>query len=446
MGFSREKVLLLVLVLHLIYGVYQARSGHYLLRDSQEYLHAAENLLTHQELYCGEYPPAANPNYYSKRPPLYPLLLVPFTALGWTPGGVIFLQILISLLACLLAWKLMEEFLENPAAGKIVFIALLFFLPAPMIYPNLVMTEVWLQLIILGMVWALWKAHNQKDQQVTWLLGHQLGVIAGFLLKPVMYLYIPVAGIALLILGKGIHLWKRIALLVLPFIVLMVYIGWNEGRTGYAHVSSIQQINLLNYNLKYTLIAAVGEDQANAIVDSIRHEGDAKPTYAQRQAFIQEAAVAQITSNLGAYTKMHLKGMINFFIDPGRFDLYNFWGIEQQEGKGFLYHYSKEGYKGIFTYLRTQPIGILCVLLVVFLANLLKTVGFIGFCLDFGLPVLDRLIIAAPVGYLAVLSGPLGASRFAMPVNLLMVIATAVFISRRYKRPSAANKPATEKE
>jgi hypothetical protein len=412
-------VMLLALLLQLAFGGYQLSEQRYYLEDSKEYVQAAENLRAHGTLYCGEWEKRPHrTDFYSKRPPLYPLLLA---GIGW-PGSMVLLQNLLSLFNL---WLMMRLLLSLGFPRKRLLWALPFLLlyPAQFIYSNLIMTEVLLQSLLLGMAWSL-------SHFVSQVRGKYLGIYVallslGILLKPVMYVF---AFVHPLLMGYFyLRKYRHKALLpvaFLPLVVVLAYSGWNHSRTGAFHFSSIQSINLLQYNTYYTLLRAEGEAVADSVVDGIAARADRISSYPERQAYIRSASVEQLSQHPGAYLGLHLKGMAHFFIDPGRFDLYSFLGLEKREGKGkgLLYHYSQEGYRGVFNYLKTQPLGLLAWLLLIALAHAVKLLGGLRFAFRRSIPLDQRLLLGMWVLYLAGLTGPLGASRFAVPVFPLLLI------------------------
>jgi hypothetical protein len=307
-----------------------------------------------------------------------------------------------------------------------------------MIYANFVMTEILFQSLFLGMVWFLWKFVEKPSRKSMLVYGSLLSV--AILLKPVMYVF---AGVNLFILGWLIFRKKRhfsmLYAAILPILIVMTVGLWNQQRTGVLHYSSIQQINLLQYNAYYTLVNSDGTEVAEATINQITDVADTMSHYPDRYAFIQSSAIDILKSHLPAYMKLHLKGMANFFIDPGRFDLYSFFGLEEREGKGqgLLFHYSESGYRGIFSYLGKQPVLLLFWLVLIALGNLIKLLATVRFAFLKCISLEKRLLLLVFVGYLAGVTGPLGASRFAVPLFPLMVIMVVLSLQQDWPKVQA---------
>ncbi len=414
-----------ILVAHLLTWTYQVQQDRWLLVDSEEYVWAATNMWEQGILYSHSLELPIQPWHYTKRPPLYPTFLI-FT--GASEGHFLLLglaQMILSLFNLLLAIRIMRE-LGLPQRS--IFVSFLFILlyPAQVIYANLVMSEILLQTLLTVMTLAFLKAQRLKQPSYLWIACSAFCL--ALLTKPVMYLYvIPFAGI---MLGFALF-WRKfppVVLGILPVILLLAYISWNESRTGYAHVSSIQQINLLQYNAFTMLNQTIGPEKADSIVTAIRAESLAQPSFAAAQTYVQNQSIALILADLPTYFILEIKGIFNMLIDPGRFDLYNFFGLQSpSDGPGLLKAFREEGYAGIWQYLLSQPLAWLLIMLGIAAANVLKLGCLILFPFQRAYPLAQRMIILLPIGYLAGVTGPIGTSRFAVPLfPLLLVTTTAI--------------------
>lgn len=422
----------LAITLHFFFFIYQLNQDNYYLADSNEYLLVAENVWEQGSFYCGEWPPDRT-DYYTKRPPLYPILLLLLVVPFGSPILLILVQNLLSLFNLFVLSRLLNrshlnpDRVKNPVRVKTaqwnLLSLLLLLYPAQMIYANFVMTEIIMQSLILGMVWFLWQFVEKPAGKS--ILKYASLLSLAILLKPVMYVFAAanVFMLAWLVWRKKRHVSMIFAAL-LPIMIVLGIGSWNQQRTGVFHYSSIQQINLLQYNAYYSLVNSEGVDFAEQKINRITDIADTMSHYPDRYAFIQSSAMEIMAAHFPAYLKLHAKGMFNFFIDPGRFDLYSFLGIEEREGKGkgLLYQYSESGYKGIFTYLSQQPVFLLIWLLLIAAGNGLKLLAAIRFGFLQSISLEKRLLLLTFVGYLAGVTGPLGASRFAVPLFPLMLL------------------------
>ena len=412
---------------------FQLNSQNWLLSDSNEYLLAAENLYHHGTLYCGDLDAPFRTDYLSKRPPLYPVILGIFSSIPF----LLIIQNLLLAFNLWMSWKLYR--LLVPDGKGLPFFLLLAISFSVFIYPNLVMTEVWLQSLLLACTWNLslfWKKNTDRHLLVVAIL---IGISVW--LKPVtwplamaMILLLPV-----LVLIKRKKLGLRLLLIsaIAPLLVLSLG-SMNYARSGSFHISSITSINLLQYNAYYTLLRAEGEDAADRRVDSIATKANEFTQYAERQRFIRSEALSCIQQYPGTYAALHLKGMSHFFLDPGRFDLYHFFGWKSDGGKntGLLARFSSEGYAGIWNYLKSQGFLPLLLLGLSFLGKIATLVGILLACWKQQKQWILLVLLLAIPAYLALATGPLGASRFAVPVMPILIVIAALGFSQ--------NRPVTD--
>ena len=247
-------------------------------------------------------------------------------------------------------------------------------------------------------------------------------VVSALLLKPVFYpLAIVVAGLGILLSA-----WQRrfsFALMgMVPLIVVGLYMGWNEQRTGYFHFSSIAEINLLQYNAAGVVRQLQGPAAEEKWVIAVLQEANNQPSFGARQRLIQARAGAMLWTHPGVYAQQQVQGMVAFFLDPGRFDITQFLELAPPAGGGFLAQL-RAG-----TLLRAVsglPLTLLGWLTIVLLANgarlILAVRGF--WRLRNSEPMLryGRWVAVALLLYVAVLTGPLGAARFLVPVWPLLL-------------------------
>lgn len=109
--------------------------------------------------------------------------------------------------------------------------------------------------------------------------------------------------------------------------------------------------------------------------------------------------------------------------------------IEEGNSKGFLHKGADEGrIKSMF---KEHP-AVSVFLVFIFLINLIKTFGFFGFL---WVQRKSRLVWAGAivVFYIAFLTGPLGASRFALPVELIIICFAASFYGKYLQNLNPTN-------
>jgi len=420
--------------------IYQIYAQRFYLQDSYEYILAAENLLERGRLYCGIWQEPLRMDFFTKRPPLYPLILACSDLLFDTYYPVIILQNLLSLFNLYITLKIVgviippDCFQSTYATDRLLSLLLFLFLlvyPPQFIYANVLMTEIFFQTLLTTGTYCLLHAYRRKH--LIWPLLNTLCIMLAMLIKPVMYLFaIP----HMIIMGIGYYRFRRYPLLILailPSILVWGYQEWNEQRTGYFHYSSIQNLSLFQYTTHNLLVQEMGAEEALAYTDSVLYRSLAQPTYQEEQQMIAEFCKETLLAHLPAYILMHIKGMLNFFLDPGRFDFFHFWGIADNSS-GLLKAFSQNGYKGVWGYLTSQTPSIMVLLFIILVAQTLKLLGMGLFVFDKNIRLQDRLIILIMVGYIAGLTGTSGASRFAVPVNLLFLVGILSIIAVRCLR------------
>lgn len=414
----------LVVGLHLLYFGYQLTHGRLYLSDSYEYASVARSIVTDRTTAAGSLSAAHdNPGIYTKRPPLYPLLL----ALTGTVWGVewltLIVQNLLSLFNIWLVVRLLDAlgFSRNFRFGTVGILLAAY--PAQFIYANMIMSEILLQAILISALYSV--VHFVRKGSIYSLIAYNVLLFLAALTKPVMYLF--VVPNLLLTCFFGVRMRRAIIALTgfIPILLVAGYCMWNFDRTGYFHFSSIQNDALLHYNAYHTLLDAEGEHVADSVIDGVARKAEHAASFGSEQRIMREGALAVIEDHWLRYAIFHARGMLHFLVDPGRFDLYQFFGLESGSSRGLLFYFGRDGYAGIWSYLRHENPTVVIILLVIGLMNLIKALSIPLFAIDRNVRIEIKLALLLLVGYLVAVTGPLGASRFAMPVFPLLVITTA---------------------
>jgi hypothetical protein len=411
--------IIIVLVIHIGYMIYQLIAQHYILDDSAEYLATTNNLLSEGTLYNGDLNQHIDPALFTKRPPGYPLFLLISRLFTHHFAPVIILQLVLSMMSFFAMLKIFQP----DGYARMMVTAFIVFYPAQFIYTNLVMAEILFQFILMMAALALFR--YLKTERFRMLFVYELMIILGILVKPVLYPFVILNILLSLVLYYRYRQRLIIISSLIPLIFVIIYASINQQRTGYFHVSSIQQVNLVDYNLYFYLMDQQGEEVAGQVTEEIRSTCGKEPDFRKRSRCLSDAATSIFKENILHYGWFHLKGMGRFFIDPGRFDLYHFFGLESSRGRGFLYHINKSGIKGAWEYLHMQQTGIILMLLGIAFVNFVRAIGFLFFLFNRKIDVAFRLFLFFLVGYIAFATGPLGASRFMLPMVLLVTGAAA---------------------
>ncbi len=404
----------IIVLIHIVFFAKQLFFKHSIIKDGIEYLFAAENLINHQTLYSWDLKDNYELKWLTKRPFLYPSILAFFKLLSF--GNIhlfvfliLLVQNLISIFCIHLAIKTLEKLhVKIKLKWALIFILIT---PAQFIYANLIMTEIWLQCCLICLVYIHFNNQFQTSKKVL-LLG--LCIVAAMSLKPVMAPFAFIFPLYYLIIKQK----KLIPLLFLP---LFFYFGSNYinlKRTGYYHYSSISTINLLQYNTYLTIMNKHGIDYADSIVDKITYDSKQLNSYKEEQEYRQMECKKIIKDNLGLYAYLHLKGMLVSFIDPGRFDITQFFNLKHNE---ILMYETNTGNK--FEKLKKiflSPIGLVLILLI--LANVFKAIFYLKYLFSSPLFNNQKIALILIPAYIITLTGIIGTSRFLIPLFPILFI------------------------
>jgi 4-amino-4-deoxy-L-arabinose transferase-like glycosyltransferase len=287
------------------------------------------------------------------------------------------------------------------------------------------MSEILVQFFVVLYVYCGWRFYNSSG--LKWIALLQVALVGMFLTKPVFYLFVVPHLIVTTFLCWRVNR-KYIVAIIIPCLVLGLYCHRNYLKTGSYDFSSIQTINLIHYNLNYLYLNKFGQEKANDVTGEIYTSTDHINSYADRQAAMRRLAVERILEHPFSYLKIHLKGCLAMFIDPGRFDLVEFFNLESEGGLMEEMNRSKESF-GIVERLMNQPLALILTLGVLLIVNCAKFFGFLVFTFSRRkVPIVLLLLSVLMVGYIAVLVGPVGASRFLVPVLPIYLYSSLVGI------------------
>jgi 4-amino-4-deoxy-L-arabinose transferase-like glycosyltransferase len=410
-----------ILLVHLIFLFSAIFNPPAPLSDSGDYLNASENLYSSGTLYCGDLSLPIQPEQFTRRPPLYPVLLGVASLFGSEIPFFLF-QILISLTSIFLVFRIFfpnsNSFSVRPIHVGITTLLLLA-TPAQFIYANRIMAELLFQLLLVLMTWSVYRYFKYKDSKYIWLFN--LFLTLGMATKPVLFpftLFILLISPILFVRTRNrTFLWA----LCLPILWISFYSVRNNYQTDSSQYSSIQTANMVNYNMRYFLMEQEGSDAAAAEVDRLYAACDQSMGYMEKNRCLNQGVKEKILERPLKYGVFHLKGCLRYFIDPGRFDLVTFFNWEHPDSGGFLQKLNQEGLKGAFGFLKQQGLGMMVLLALIALFKLFKVSGFILYLVRDKELLPFKIFLALLVGYLAFVTGPLGASRFLLPVELLLI-------------------------
>lgn len=413
----RTPVLLLIAAAALaqvvVYFVVEQDPQSRILYDSREYISAGSNLFSDGILYCGQLDGEVDPALFTKRPLAYPLLVGLILHLGGGIGGIVLVQVILSLLeAILLYW--IAGLLDITQPYRLIVVTVFLFYPAQIIYSQVVMAEILVQFLLFLSFVFLIAGINKNSLNLLGLTNLTLGLAA--LTKPVMvYFWIP---------NLLYHVWlayrlRSVKLVGWSLIPLLIVSGWSYRNylvTDYYHFSSIKTINM-SFNLDGS-----SSPQALPSTKYSRIENFGSWSREVERVFIQDRL-----SNWPTTVYRQVLGNLAFLLDPGRFDIFQILGIPHSVRLPDLLHSRSRSSSSI---LGQVPGGILVYLSLVFLLNLLVSAAFLYFPFKENVRLEYKVYWVMLVLYAIVLTGPIGASRFRLEVEPFLLLALPFLLKR----------------
>ncbi|MBD3291216.1 hypothetical protein GF337_20610 [candidate division KSB1 bacterium] len=391
--------------------------------DAIEYIQQAKNISMHRTVYCGDLSGEKNFDLYTRRPPMYSLILAMGLLVFNNIQSVLTIQIILTFLNGFFIYAIAGYF-NISIRWRLILTTIFLLYPSQIIFTNIMMSEVVLQSFLLCAFFLLLKF--SKTAKIYYLIFYNLCMVAAVLTKPI-FLYFWIPNIAL-------HVWlylrdRKKAILILPFILVLAISSWsyrNYQQTGVFHYSSIKNHNLLRYNIRGLLTSKYDAATAEQMITRINQNAMKKDSYAGQYEHIEKKSFSIILDNFLLYSVIHLKGTITFFIDPGRFDLFNFLQLDSEIS--MLELYQQHGFKSIFHVFEEIPFTLLMYLGFMTIVNLAFLLAFILFVCKPNESRIYKIFPITMILYVAILTGPIGASRFRLPVFPYLVLTLPVLI------------------
>lgn len=373
------------------------------LNDSNEYLSAATGF---RETYLTRNP-SIDPEVLTKRPMLYPLILL---LLG-VQGTALF-QLVLVFLTVLLIYHLVR--VQTKTQALLLLILLLTAVPL-WLFSRFLMTETLAAFLV---VFTYWAATGNRRTLVA------LGLLLLVLLKPA-FLYLSFfIFLSLLVFGRN-HLKRWTLPLLSPYLMILPLMGYNQVRTGVFEYSSIQHINLVDYNLYQWNVNRYGYEKADSLSVAFYEQlknADYPTRVEARKTMFREA----LLDDPAGYFLFHARGALRGLADPGRFELAHFFpafrtgGFLHGSGGSLRAYLNQLGWKVSLL----MPLALICLLRfgMALISMLRSGDSFAG------------LLALSLTLYLPLVSGPINSSRFMMPLLPLLVVFCYKFLVGRILR------------
>lgn len=420
-----NKVLTTLVATHLIFFIVKSLIGNYFLTDSIEYVRLSQNIWNSFIFSSGDLN-AINEFELTKRPPLYAIFII-LSSLGtFNIYLTVFVQNIISISSIYISLSLFQK-LGTRVNNKVIIVFIISGI-SQFVYANLLMSEMFLQFLIVLLCYALFNFLKSRSWKL--LLVFQFLVILLFLTKPVFYLIvIPNFVLAIFLSKKLKYAWTTS---LIPLLILFLYCQWNYTRTGSYDFSSIQNINLIDYNLKLFHINKYGEEYALKINEEIKNKADRETNYVNKQRVLREEGYRYLKNDLWSYSWFHFKGSLRMIFDPGRFDLSVFFDEKSNEEVGFSRLLNLKNTDEIYNFIMKQSMVVLILLPIILFFNIIKAIGFVKYWVfNFRKVSLVHWVMLFLILYIIALTGPVGASRFLVPILPFITIFAAAGWSRQ---------------
>ena len=426
---KQDKIFISIIVLvHVAFFLLACTYERIYMGDSFEYIYEALNIKKYFFFYSGNPAMPILPEYMTQRQPGYPLFLLSiylFTINNWI---VIVLQNLLSVFNIYYARKV---FSSIGFQQKYDWLLLLFVIayPAQFINANTIAPDILLQtftLLYFGCFISL--VQKKKLEYAAWM---SLALVAGLLVKPVLYPFVIVHFFIILIVAANQKekLQRPLIIAMIPLCAVLLYNYWNYTRTEKFHFTSNQSFNAIYYFYPY-LSQKEGIDSAQKFLKKERNAIAEIPEYKNRYDYANEQGMALLKQNFFPYMAFHLKNSVRIFIEPGKAEMDLFTGaltygkLYDKDQSGFYARMKNKGLSGMGDYIKNNPS--MPFVLLVLLVNCIRLIGFLWFFVNRKIHWLVRSFVFILIAYFALAAGPIANTRYFLPVSLILISCTVL--------------------
>lgn len=382
------------------------------LNDTIEYIHASNNLLTNNILYSGDLNNELDFRLYSKRTLGYPMFLL-FQAQNQTV--VLLANTLLYLLIFLLGLQVLTHF----STKRMVFLCycILFLIHITLsIHASWQMADLLVTACITAIAAVFYIENSTVKSRV---LAVSVLWSISLLLKPV---FLPsLLLIPFLIIYLRIKTAEWIIFPILPILIFIIGSTVNLLNSSVFEYSSISTINLGQYNTKLMVANTSGANAANKFTNEETFAIPRTPSeYIQYKTRVRGKSLLAMKENPVAYAKVHMTGVMKMIVDPGRFEVYTF--LDENDHNisltELLYAGDWQSIQRIMAKNKLLLLFFLALFAVSFVKLLLATVS-LG-------KTKSTLFILFLIAYFVLITGPVGAARFMLPVSVLYIVLASV--------------------
>jgi len=317
-------VLLIALLLRLLLFsvILLFNTGGFIQTDSHEYLNIAENLITKAAFSQSVDEPLVPDG---RRTPVYPLFIALFRLAGFNLAAIIFIQLILSVFSCFLAFKITYWFTENYKSS--IFACLIVAIDIPtIVYANIILTETLFTSLFLISIFFLVRYLKDDREKILILILSGIFLGLSILCRPIS-LFFPVVMVVLLLLFQSRNF--KLFLIKIPLFLLAVIITlapWllrNQIVLGAPILSTISSTNMLHYRAAgvYAVKEKVSFNEAQKELKKLAESTftgnrDEHPLDYKRHEAKLGAGI--ILDNPLYYIKNNISSAANLFLSPLR--------------------------------------------------------------------------------------------------------------------------------
>jgi hypothetical protein len=426
--------MLLTACLIMLHGLFFILACHYknisISVDSKEYLHQADNLIDHQQWYAGEWSAPHDPFLESRRPPAYGFFIALVKIVYASDYFVLVIQNIFSVLTLLLSYFFYAKLAATRQRIHVLMLLPLLFFPTQFIYANMIMADVLFEfLIVIAFIFLYFFL---KRGSTGFFAAYNFFIALAILTKPVLYLFSIVSIVfAIVLFAKQKRKTNQFVLSFFPLLCVLCIAMINFNKTGYFHYSSVNQKFVSEYGA-YLALGEKGNVNAQFHIDSILSVAKSKADFKDYSTFLEQESLLLIKQNGVRFFLMQGKGMINFFLDHGRWDLMAFFvNPDYVQEKGWRYYLETNGIKGLQSYISSFSLPFLTYLALTIGFNIILLFCLIRFMLNRSILLTFRIHALLFIAYLVVFTSVVGCSRYRMAIYPFLLIAFCFELKNR---------------
>lgn len=410
------KIFITLMLFFMLFYAFRIASGNFEIIDCKDYLYTAnlfsEGLYFHKAI-------TENESFLlTKRPFLYPFFL--FLVSLFNIKTILFIQTLFGIFN---AYLLIQ--LQKKINGSVSYLLILFTVltPSIFIYTQLIMSDWLVMTLIMLLSFLLLDDWNKKRffyiQIITILLAFT---------RPVFYvlIYFNFIYFACVLYKKKIFSFS----LLIPMLCLFLYLGLNNYRTGFNHFSSMENFNLIEFNLFFFKSKTQSIAVANKWKDSVNIESEKIKVFKAKSTFYSNVAKKEISEHFLSYSFYHFYTSIRGVFDPGRYDLMTFFK-EENDTAGFLEALNTD--KPLSSIFNPKYILIYFFLGFILLFQLIKLFSVSVYVLSKrnDINYLNFYLFLTILIYI-LLHGPVNCSRYMMPFQGLFIVIAIKYLQKGF--------------